>query len=145
MCSLDTSPPLFQKGAHMRTKYLPNLVKIICPHCRKLLTVRVISEDLDSPSSEVPTTKQFKPPSLSEVITFAKERRAPAGFSARDFIDFYESKGWKVGQHKMKNWKAACRRAFNWNWNRGKFEVKKWKKASESTQKKRSFNVGFQS
>lgn len=31
---------------------------------------------------------------------------------ANRFVDFYESKGWMVGQSKMKDWKAAVR---NWS------------------------------
>ena len=29
--------------------------------------------------------------------------------NAETFIDFYESKGWKIGKNKMKDWKAAVR------------------------------------
>ena len=37
----------------------------------------------------------------------------------QSFIDFYEAKGWMVGKTPMKNWKAACRNAENWErWQR---------------------------
>ena len=51
--------------------------------------------------------KRFTPPTLEEVKEYCKERKN--GIDAEQFIDFYESKGWKVGNQKMKDWKAAVR------------------------------------
>ena len=31
------------------------------------------------------------------------------GIDAESFVDFYASKGWMVGQNKMKDWKACVR------------------------------------
>ena len=31
------------------------------------------------------------------------------GLDAQSFVDFYSSKGWKVGNNPMKDWKAAVR------------------------------------
>jgi hypothetical protein len=47
----------------------------------------------------------FVPPSLQEVQAYCKERNN--GIDAEAFIAFYESKGWKVGNQPMKNWKSA--------------------------------------
>ena len=41
------------------------------------------------------------------------------GVDPESFIDFYESKGWKVGTAKMKCWKSS---ANNWIRNQAKFE-----------------------
>lgn len=66
--------------------------------------------------------KRFIPPSPTEV----KEYIAQMGYNvdAEAFIDFYTSKGWKVGSNPMKDWKAAVR-----NWQRrdtqGRKSVKK--------------------
>ena len=51
--------------------------------------------------------------SIEEVKEYCKERNN--GINAETFIDFYESKGWKVGKTPMKDWKAAVR---NWERNR---------------------------
>ena len=51
----------------------------------------------------------FTSPTHNEVLAYQQEingRVAP-----ERFLDFYESKGWMVGRNKMKNWKAAYRRA----------------------------------
>lgn len=51
--------------------------------------------------------KRFVPPSLSEVKAYCQSRNN--GINPQNFIDFYESKGWMVGNNKMKDWKAAVR------------------------------------
>lgn len=50
---------------------------------------------------------KFKKPTLEEVETYCKERGNQV--NAERFIDFYESKGWKVGKEPMKDWKACIR------------------------------------
>ena len=49
----------------------------------------------------------FKPPTVDEVKDYCWERKN--GINAQSFIDFYSSKGWKIGKNKMKDWKAAVR------------------------------------
>lgn len=51
--------------------------------------------------------KVFKKPTLEEVKSYCKERKNSV--DAQRFIDFYESKGWKVGTSPMKDWKASVR------------------------------------
>ena len=60
-------------------------------------------------NAPLPTTRRFIPPTVEEVASYAMEkgyRIDPARF-----VDFYASKGWKVGSSPMKDWKAAVR---NW-------------------------------
>lgn len=57
----------------------------------------------------------FVKPSVEEVKAYCEERNN--GIDAEAFIDFYESKGWKIGKDSMKDWKAAVR-----NWERSKKE-----------------------
>ena len=57
----------------------------------------------------------FVKPSVDEVKAYCEERNN--GIDAEAFIDFYESKGWKIGKDSMKDWKAAVR-----NWERSKKE-----------------------
>ena len=49
--------------------------------------------------------ERFMPPSVEEVATYCVERQN--GIDAEEFVAFYESKGWKVGQAPMKSWKHA--------------------------------------
>ena len=54
---------------------------------------------------------RFVPPTVGEVAAYISEK----GYhiDPEIFIDFYQSKGWKVGKDKMTDWKAAVR-----NWER---------------------------
>lgn len=51
--------------------------------------------------------KRFSPPTVLQVQEYCKEK----GYAvdAERFVDFYESKGWKVGNTPMKDWQAAVR------------------------------------
>lgn len=51
--------------------------------------------------------ERFSPPSVDEVRAYCAERKNSV--DAQRFVDFYASKGWKVGQNPMKDWKAAVR------------------------------------
>lgn len=50
---------------------------------------------------------RFTPPTLEEVKSYCVERKNKV--DAERFIDFYTSKGWKIGKNPMKDWKAAVR------------------------------------
>jgi hypothetical protein len=51
--------------------------------------------------------KYFNKPKIEDVKEYCLERQN--NIDAEAFIDFYESKGWKVGKTKMKDWKASIR------------------------------------
>ncbi len=50
---------------------------------------------------------RFIPPPLEEVAAYCRERDNTVDPQA--FVDFYASKGWKIGNQKMVDWKAAVR------------------------------------
>lgn len=54
---------------------------------------------------EKPPRKTFTPPTVEEVAAYCKERNNKIDPEA--FVAFYTSKGWSVGNHQMKDWKAA--------------------------------------
>ena len=56
---------------------------------------------------EIYKERKFKKPTLEEVKKYCLERSN--NVNAERFIDFYESKGWKVGRNPMKDWKACVR------------------------------------
>jgi len=68
--------------------------------------------------------KKFIKPTLEEVELYCKERNN--NIDAQSFIDFYESKGWKVGNSAMKDWKACVR-----TWENNKKKNQQEKKLSE--------------
>lgn len=49
--------------------------------------------------------RNFVPPTLSQVTEYCTERNN--GVDPEAFISFYQSKGWKVGNQSMRDWKAA--------------------------------------
>lgn len=51
--------------------------------------------------------KNFKKPTLEELEAYINEKGYH--FSASNFINYYDSVGWKIGKSPMKDWKAACR------------------------------------
>ena len=50
---------------------------------------------------------RFSAPSVDEVRGYCKERGN--SIDAETFVDFYSSKGWKVGNSPMKDWQSAIR------------------------------------
>ena len=65
-------------------------------------------KEKESPSA-IPKRKPtaFTPPTLEEVKAYCAERRNDV--DPQRFVDFYASKGWKVGNQAMKDWRAAVR------------------------------------
>lgn len=61
--------------------------------------------------ARAPSSRRFTPPSVDEVAAYCQERGNAV--DAQRFVDFYASKGWKVGSAGMKDWRAAVR-----NWER---------------------------
>ena len=54
---------------------------------------------------------RFIKPTIDEIKTFLNDQEYETDTDryANRFYNFYESKGWKVGKEKMKDWKAAIR------------------------------------
>lgn len=70
------------------------------------------------------TSSRFSPPELNEVAKFISDNNYQV--DAERFINFYQSKGWLVGNSKMKDWKAA---------------VRTWNSKEKSCAKKESFSA----
>lgn len=72
--------------------------------------------------------RRFTPPTLEQVQAYCRERGNSV--DAQKFVDFYTSKGWKVGNQSMRDWKAAVR-----TWERGSGNVGKAVAAQEYNQR----------
>lgn len=72
---------------------------------------------------EKATARKFKRPSLEEVVNYCIERAN--NIDAQQFIDHYNSNGWKVGRNAMKDWKAAVR-----TWEKKENEKRKYRPSS---------------
>lgn len=64
----------------------------------------------DKSGNAAPATRaRFVKPTVEEIAAYCVERNN--GIDAQHFYDYYESNGWCVGKHPMKDWKATIR---NW-------------------------------
>jgi len=69
---------------------------------------REVSEEINSDELPIIKTQRFIKPSKEEVFEFMVEKEFEfAKIESEKFINFFESKGWKVGKNPMKIWKSA--------------------------------------
>ncbi len=78
---------------------------------------------------EEPKRKFFTPPTVEEVREYCRSRNN--NIDPEQFCSFYESKGWMVGQNRMKDWKASIR-----TWERSREHA-----SPSSSQNKGSFDT----
>ena len=64
-------------------------------------------EKREETPAEKPKTKNFEKPTVEEIAKYCAERKNT--IDAQAFFDFYERKGWKVGEVKMRDWRACVR------------------------------------
>ena len=84
----------YQVNEQLVVKFLNNLSLSKCTTINKNKVIRI-------------NNKTFIKPTVEDVKNYCLERKN--NINAETFIDFYESKGWKIGKNKMKDWKAAVR------------------------------------
>ena len=70
-----------------------------------------VSIGKDRLDKDIKKSTRFTAPTVTEVNDYVNEKGLNVNADA--FVDFYASKGWKVGSQPMKDWKAAAR-----NWSR---------------------------
>jgi hypothetical protein len=63
--------------------------------------------DKDNTKESVKPQRRFTPPTVEDVAAYCKERNNHV--DPEKFVDFYASKGWKVGNQGMSDWKACVR------------------------------------
>lgn len=82
-----------------------------------------VSKEKDKPKGlskkKTPEDRNIIPPTVEMVRAYCQERNND--IDPENFVDFYTSKGWKIGKDKMKDWQATVR---TWEKNRKK-ETKK--------------------
>jgi len=84
----------FKINEELVVKFLNNLKSTNCTTINKNKEITI-------------TNKYFNRPTLEELKNYCLERKN--NVDAEAFLDFYDSKDWKIGKNKMKNWKAAVR------------------------------------
>lgn len=88
--------PLNNGADTVRARSTPNRVPFPCP----------MSHDPETMTKK-PTVARFNKPTVGDVERYCKDKSL--GIDARQFVDYYEANGWKVGRNPMKDWQAAVR------------------------------------
>lgn len=99
--------PLIVSKTKSKAKLNKNQKEIKKKSKRNQNTMSDTSSVTKSMSMSMSNNNKFIKPSIEEVKEYCKERNNK--IDANAFYDFYESKGWKVGNQSMKNWKACVR------------------------------------
>lgn len=122
-----------QKDRYNATKYLEEKAELSVTengsyhretgvYTQDMYTQESIGKDrldkVNKEGADKPRSSNFSPPSAEEVSAYCRERGN--SINAQTFVDFYASKGWKVGNSPMKDWKAAVR-----TWERREKDPKK--------------------
>jgi len=110
------------KGNAILNSLLPNDLQIVKATRKKR---EIVAEETDD---SIPTVKQnkFIKPTIEDVYNYMVEKEFEfAKIEAQKFVNFFESKGWKIGKNGMKSWTSAVA---NWMINyydRNKIETVK--------------------
>ena len=95
---------IFKEGSQ---EILSRHIKLVKPppqnNLRDNTNINITNTNLTDSNSKV----RFKKPTLDDVKNYCILRQN--NIDAEAFIDFYESKNWKIGKNKMKDWKACVR------------------------------------
>lgn len=76
-------------------------------------------------SGEEPRRERFERPTIGDCEMYCSKIGLPVSQVAQ-FINYYESRGWKVGSSPMKNWQAAMRNwKIRWEERRGSINGQK--------------------
>lgn len=91
------------------------------PHPPATIPHDVTKKGREGKGMEEKGISRFAPPDILESQIYGEEIGLPSR-EVEKFVDYYESKGWKIGKSSMKDWKAAMR---NWKRNSKEFENQK--------------------
>lgn len=113
--SFDADPEFVQRVAYLKKK--PDYKQLLetefletlddASDCKQMQADDTTEERRGEKRRSAPLNgvKKFIKPTMLEVTDYCQQRRN--GIDPESFIAFYESKGWKVGNSPMKDWKAA--------------------------------------
>lgn len=80
-------------------------ISVLYQNNNKNITKENNKDTLGAPARESGDSSRFVRPTVSEVRAYCEERGND--IDPEEFVAFYESKGWWVGNAQMKNWKGA--------------------------------------
>lgn len=97
------------KAEANRTKAVANCSKPVANDQQTSTPVPVPIPERETSLTGSKEKARFVPPTVDDVEQYAAEKGLTV--DAQRFVDFYASKGWRVGSSPMKDWRAALR---NW-------------------------------
>jgi hypothetical protein len=86
---------------------LTRVITLVNIPSKEKLTDNINTKVYNNTNTTYSNKGRFKKPTLDQVNDYCIERKN--NVDAEAFLDFYESKDWKIGKNKMKDWKAAIR------------------------------------
>ena len=105
------------KGSDIINSLLPNDLQLVKQTRKK----REVVEQVEGEPSEIVKTRRFIKPTSQEVFDYMVENEFEfAKIESDKFVNFYDSKGWKVGKTPMVSWKSSVA-----NWMKGYYERNK--------------------
>lgn len=103
-----------------QSRNLEEICKKSTPEIEKELEIdKEIDKEIDNKcASTKQKRKRFVKPTISDIEQYCSEKNI--SINAQQFIDYYESNGWKVGRNSMKDWQATVRRWASNNYGKKK-------------------------
>lgn len=130
--------PLTKVKDPIEEKLNTSLTKVNDPIEEKLKDNTTINTTTNITSNKNKPASRFMPPTVEEVTNYCNERKN--NIDPEQFVDYYASKGWFVGNTRMKDWKAAVR-----NWERRNFSNAKSNQKTADQKPKSETDIAFAS
>lgn len=80
---------------------------LLIPDSPNLIPDSGKEERAAEPPPPAKSPSRFVPPTVDQVADYCRERSS--SIDPQQFVDFYVSKGWRVGSQPMRDWKACVR------------------------------------
>lgn len=96
-----------ETAAAQRMRDMRERRSLECNNVTPMLQACYGEKELDIEKRDREKNRRFTPPSVDEVKAYCDERKN--NVDPQSFVDFYSSKGWRIGKDPMKDWKAAVR------------------------------------
>lgn len=98
---------IYEKPKHGEPRTENRVTDNPCTENMPQLNTNIQNTNKENTNKQKKSASRFLPPKVEEVKAYCLERNNAV--DPEQFVDFYASKGWKVGSQPMKDWKASVR------------------------------------
>jgi hypothetical protein len=128
------------KGNPLINSMLPAELQIQQGIARTTRRKKEVSEENNSEETPIAKRVNFVKPTIKEVFDYMVENEFEfAKVESEKFVNFYESKGWKIGKNTMKIWRSAVANWMKYYYERHKIQTPKLSKLEVIQQSHASF------